>query len=415
MPCDPAGVWPATGFSMAVSGDGRTVYGPCIPELGRPSVTQEDCQSLCGADYVCGGCGYELDFPLGTDCPNDGTFYVRLYAYQCFSTGDLIPRETLPYWDFSNSHTLHECASQEYTVEWEKLIYDEISAFCSDIWTDCSYCSGGPSVYDYYNGYCCPPCATGECWCEDTNECVVCDESALSRGDIVCEWDFNNCTMGCMSPCAAGYYWDGYSCVTDGGVTDPKSIQKGLSFVRHTLTGRLYVAYIDSNNLKVDIYTDAQTDTVGSTVTVDASGNCTAPRIICREDGVLEIIYITGTSVKIAQSRDSGTTWAVATTIVTSGYQLTTYGVPATMSGYSIIPVMLWNDSKWYVKVGVKTGASTYTFSSAVQVVASAAALPGTLLQRKDGVWEFLYTALPNTKTIIRCKALRSDGTGTWS
>ena len=334
----------------------------CVPYTLGPN---EEC---------CNGSGGLYDNP--PECPNGYTYSSA--CSKCWKITAVEPYDYTLILDFCLRWSDTECEFQSQ------------GSFPSSDCDSAYPISSGSYVFSYVPGYysmceCCPACPTDNHFNVDLNDCY------LDGSD-----------------CAAGTYWDGTAC-------SATILQKGLSFVRHALTGRLYVAYIDSNNLKVDIYTDAQTDTVGSTVTVDASANCTAPKIVCRADGVLEIIYITGTNVKITQSSDSGTTWAVATTIVTSGYQLATYGIPATMSGYSIIPVMLWNDSKWYVKVGIKTGASTYTFSSAVQVATSAAALPATLLQRKDGVWEFLYTTLPNTKTMIRCKALRSDGTGTWS
>lgn len=367
----------------------------CVPNT--TSISESYIRALCGGDVPCGQWQAIL-YPYNTPCG----FSEQRVTGLCCTPDASAPSLPLEYYNGVGSGYLHRCDSEVYNNDLSgPMLYN-----CHWELANCDFCY---TSYDYLGGRnCCTACSSAyECYCEGTDACEPCDKEAITRADISCEWDLLTCELTCVNPCSGGEYWNGTSCV----YVPPGEV----SFVRHLLTGRLYVSYIESNNLKVDIYTDSQIDTVGSTVSVDSSGTCSAPKITCGDDGVITIIYTSGSNAKITQSRDAGVTWTVTHTLVTTGYQLATYGIPATMSGYSIIPVMLWNDSKWYVKVGVKTGASTYTFSSAVQVVASAAALPGTLLQRKDGVWEFLYTALPNTKTIVRCKALRSDGTGTWS
>lgn len=142
----------------------------------------------------------ETDFAYGnttTDAPPRTIYYC-----QSCTVSSTYPGAPLGYWD----------------VTWT----------C----TACKGCEGGDEFWpswtpaeDYFNGYCCPDCDAGECWCEETGECVSCDEEIENvdcEEDSNVEWDPFACEVTYDEPtCPPGesYDWENCECSVDGGGT----------------------------------------------------------------------------------------------------------------------------------------------------------------------------------------------------
>ncbi|MFN3652634.1 MAG: hypothetical protein ACK47B_23905 [Armatimonadota bacterium] len=193
---------------------------------------------------------------------------------------------------------------------------------------------------------------------------------------------------------------------------------ESMDFARHPLTGQLFVVRTNTSGAVVlDRYTDAETDTIEETISIHGGPDCHRPKLSILADGIQRVLFQQDDELRLSVSRNNGRTWTVATTIGT-GYDLATYEWGTSLPGRPMPVAMVYSASskKWSVRVGQLSEAGAWTWSAAQDIGVTAAPVLGRLLQRADGVWEFLYRDdATGANKIVRCSNLAADGTGTWS
>lgn len=188
---------------------------------------------------------------------------------------------------------------------------------------------------------------------------------------------------------------------------------KALTFTRNPGDRRLVLARAtEAGALLALLFNDSVPDVLVSTVTVE-SADVTGAHVRYRRSGVLDLLYCQSGTVKQRVSRDQGSTWSVATTVAT-GYQEVTWDLDE-RTGLLGAAVYDSAAETWKITCGTLDSAgTTWSFSTPATLVTGAKG--GAHLRRTPaGVWEFAYTTTGNVVTIIRCRSLGADGSGTWS
>lgn len=205
-----------------------------------------------------------------------------------------------------------------------------------------------------------------------------------------------------------GVRWAGF------GLFIPELSVGGVDHLRHPLLDQRFVFYCSNGQVKCDRMSDSENDTSSLTTTIDSGANNCSPKASVTDDGTLWVGYMQGTSFVFRQSYDYGVTWSVPTTIGTGYTQGELFWVSAW--GSIKFPIaMLYASNKWYVKVGIVNDNDTITWSSAVDIGVNASDVQGRLIQRQDGVLEFMYVDNAGVNKAVRCESLGVNGSGTWS
>ncbi len=187
------------------------------------------------------------------------------------------------------------------------------------------------------------------------------------------------------------------------------TVAGGQSFDRTEDLEKQFTASCADGTLKV-------TNNVG-TVTVDATSGCKAPYIKCLRENSVFVIYTRGSQPKVAFSDDDGLTGTWTITDMPFTGDIATFGWATAYKGASYPVAMIYTQStkKWKVSVGTVSGGSiSWTTPADIGVTAKLA--QGTLRQRPDTVWEFMYQKDSDSLWyIVSCDHLSMTGTGTWS
>ena len=264
--------------------------------------------------------------------------YVR-YRVQCYSEPVMTCQEAIDYY-FSAFIPFPHCDPCTYTVRSQSQLnftgkywdyfnkYYEYRLSCEN----CGY------IYypDYYGGNCCPPCSAGQCWCEETNSCVSCDqeiENVDCEEDSNVEWDPFACEVTYDEPtCAEGeaYDWENCECVPEeeggGGTrttaganpwheTHPLMSYVGLAFersrrVRFKRTDANVLPFVTDNYISADPGAGSYKDKQPCFEIVRDIGRLVVA--FYREGGASPGIYL-------AYSDDDGETWTVEGTRTMQG------------------------------------------------------------------------------------------------
>lgn len=214
---------------------------------------------------------------------------------------------------------------------------------------------------------------------------------------------------------------------TGPGGEDPGS-PTVLSRDRGTL-GTLRQARVTptTEQLLVDVYDDSFPEVVSVTNTIETSGvtaclikvlkgqypKKTHKGLRRTNTDIWYLSYLHSGSLKYRVSRDLGATWGVSTTIATGYHGFTQDFDMHPLRGLWVTALYDKTNTKWRITVGSLQDDGTWSFSSVIDLVTSAANA-GFLKVRPDGIWEFTYRTTGGSIVTLRCRNLQADGTGTW-
>ena len=139
---------------------------------------------------------------------------------------------------------------------------------------------------------------------------------------------------------------------------------------------------------------------------IDATNNCGFPSFYLN-GVVIDGTYLRGTTPMQARSTTHARTWVM--TSVPGTYDAITSTL---QKGRIVLLGYKKATKKWFVRVGISTGGSTFTWSDEVDLALpnSPNGLGYVYTRPEDHVMEFIWQDASQNTTITRCRSIGNDG-----
>jgi hypothetical protein len=204
-------------------------------------------------------------------------------------------------------------------------------------------------------------------------------------------------------------------CGGGGGDEDGVGFNK-VTHIREKLVERHFIALTNEDTaLDYQRWSNDPLDDVEENISIDSALNCKSVFYNIIEDGTHLVTYQRSILTILGKSVDQGRSWTLETLFTGYTGVASMWGKLGESRG--ILVMLLYNTvaESWYCSVGYFDSDGDLQVSTPILAVSGAKAVGGSVIQREDGVFEFIYTTLDDETVIARCDALGSDGSGSWS